>query len=237
MRVILTTSLLALALAGVVVSCSPYVQPTLSPPTPTELSKPTVPPIPTPTTSFRRGNSLRQQWARITPYPTAVHTPIPTRTATPTTEPVALTATVAAQTTATVEALQDQMDIATAVALGKNRHCSQWVNEKIAIAMDAGKEFLTGSEIAALVGGMMDALDCSEYPSQDSRLLQCLRETLKPIRDQYDLIGSRKLSEVTDIEARSFQRVASETWRRQSGCRIYVTPEPAFEHQFVDPYP
>ena len=237
MRVILTTSLLALALAVVVVSCSPYVQPTSSPPTPTELSKPTVAPRPTRTLSSPVTSSLRDQWARRTPYPTAVHTPRPTRTATPTTEPVALTATVAAQATATVEALQGQMDIATTVALEKNRHCSQWVNEKIAIAIDAGKEFLTGSEIAALVRGMEEALDCSEYPSQDSRLLRCLRQTLIPIRHQYDRIGDRKLSEVTDIEARSFQDLAWETRMSQSACRVYVTPGPTFDFEFADPFP
>ena len=64
MRIVLITTLTALALAGIVVSCSAGVRPT-----PTEFATPTLPPSPTLT--------IRAPVASATPYPTRILTPTP----------------------------------------------------------------------------------------------------------------------------------------------------------------
>ncbi len=207
MRFMLITSLIALAPAGIVVSCSAEVQPTpteLATPTPTEPATPTLNPNPTLT--------LREKWALITPYPTAMHTPSPTRTTTPTPDPSFLTATVEALATATEEAKHyklEQLEFATTVARGENEKCSESALEKASSALTAGRDLLTGNQLAMLVQAHVDALDCSEFPTKDSEDVRCLRDALVFLVPHYERIGSKRLRHASAREA-TLLRTASE---------------------------
>lgn len=207
MRFILTTSLVALALAVIVASCIADVQPT-----PTEqLGTPTLSDV-----------DIDSTWeiARSTPWPT--RTPTPTRTTPPTPHPLSLTATHIALATATEEAVLyrlAQLDFLTTVASGENQKCSESDLERASSALTAGRDSLTGSELAMLIQAHVDALDCSEFPYKDSEHVQCLHDALLFLVPHYDRIGSKRLREANMTEANLLRTASVNSSEAVQRCR------------------
>ena len=239
MRFMLITSLIALALAGIVVSCSAEVQPTPAPthtPTPTLLE-----------TYTQTEEEIQQGWER------SRKTPFPTRIPTPTPPGYPLTVTVRAgysltgtaevndatafadSATAFADAAADPTGFARTVARGESRHCSYQDYRRVRVAIKEGKETLTGSEFAVLVQAAIDAADCTEFPShKDSEFLRCVRQSLVFVIPHYQRIGAKPLRDATDRESSLLSTATRNSWNGLVSCHpSWVNLDPERERDWL----
>ena len=235
MRIILITSLTALALAGIVASCRAEVL------VPTELATPTS--IPSPTLT------IRELVASAPPYPTRIPTPTPpgypltvtVRAGWPLTETAEAAVWPLTETAEAVDpsvfamAATNPKGFARTVAGGENRHCSYQDYRWISVAIQEGKEILTGSEFAVLVRAATDAADCTAYPShKDSEFLRCVRQSLVDVIPHYERIGAKPLKGATDAQSEALSAATLNSWNGLVSCHpSWVNLDPERERDWL----